>query len=318
MTQITIVIPIYQVEQYLPACLDSIVAQTFKDFICILVDDGTKDRCNEIADEYAAVYPQIFTTVHQKNMGLSGARNTGIAMAKSKYIMFLDSDDVAEPDFCKALYEAIERYDADIVECGFVEFYPDGREVRVHPVLKGSYQVHENPMCMMNFTITAWNKIYKRSLFDDVRYPLGLIYEDTGTTPLLMARSERVASISDCLVRYRQRENSIMASLDKRIFQLYNIATGLIEDQEFSKFPEIQEAHVMLRMKSLVSKLCQSDADDQEIRDVYNWLRQWNPRWNQNEIWKNGNSRSLKLRIFRWLFSTGNPTILRKMFKRGK
>lgn len=318
MAQITIVIPIYQVEQYLPACLDSIVAQTFQDFSCILVDDGSKDRCNQIADEYAAAYPQMFAVVHQKNIGLSGARNTGIAMAKSKYIMFLDSDDVAEPDYCKALYEAIERYDADIVECGFTKFYPDGREMPVRPTLKGCHHVQEEPMCMMDYTITAWNKIYKLSLFDEVRYPLGLIYEDTGTTPLLMARSEKVASIPDCLVRYRQRENSIMASLDKRVFHLYDIARVLLEDRMFSKYPEIQEAHIVLRMKSLVSKLCQSGAEDQDIKAVYNWMKQWNPRWNQNRIWKSSTAKNPKMQVFRWLFSTGNPAILRKIFRKSK
>ena len=318
MDQITIIVPIYQVEQYLRECLNSIVAQTFQDFVCILVDDGTKDSCNIIADEYAAKYPQIFTVIHQQNMGLSGARNTGIAMAKTKYIMFLDADDVAEPNFCKTLFEAIELYDADIVECGFCEFYSDGREVFVKPIMKGSTLVRENPLCMMDYTITAWNKIYKRALFDDVRYPVGLIYEDTGTTPLLMARSNKVASISDSLVRYRQHKNSIMASLDERIFHLYDIAKVLLDDKEFAKFPQIQEAHIILRMKSLVSKLCQSGADDKEIKAVYIWLHNWNPKWKQNRIWRNNAKTSLKSRIFYWIFNMGNPIILKKIFKRGK
>lgn len=318
MAEVTIVIPIYQVEQYLPACLDSILAQTFRDFKCILVDDGSKDRSGQIADEYAANHPQCFTVVHQKNMGLSGARNTGIEMADTKYIMFLDSDDVAEPDFCKLLYEAIVQSDADIAECGFTKFYPSGREIPVSPSLKGCHFVQDAPMCMMDYTMTAWNKIYKLSLFRDVRYPLGLIYEDTATTPRLLARSEKVASIPNCLVRYRQRENSIMATLDERIFHLYDIAELLLADPELSKFSEIQEAYVILRIKSLVSKLCQCNANTQKIKDAYTWLKQWSPHWQKNRIWIGLAAGNIKMKLFHWLFATGNPTIQKLVFRKGK
>ena len=117
--QVSVIIPIYNVEKYLEDCINSILEQTFQNYEAILVDDGSTDKCGEICDEYAKKDSRI-KVVHTENQGLSEARNTGILLAKGKYLAFVDSDDFVRNDFLQKLYEAIEKSEADICEANFV------------------------------------------------------------------------------------------------------------------------------------------------------------------------------------------------------
>ncbi|MDE6447932.1 MAG: glycosyltransferase, partial [Muribaculaceae bacterium] len=120
--KISIIVPIYKVERYLPECLDSIIRQTFTDWECILVDDGSPDNCGKICDEYAARDPR-FRVIHQKNGGLSAARNSGISIAKAQYIGFVDSDDWIEAEMFQTLYNLIRQDDYDMAQVGIFNEY---------------------------------------------------------------------------------------------------------------------------------------------------------------------------------------------------
>ena len=117
--KISIIVPVYKVEQYLYRCLDSIVAQTFTDWECLLIDDGSPDDSGAICDEYAEKDSR-FRVIHQKNSGVSAARNAGLAVARGEWIGFVDSDDWIEPDFCKTLLVAIEQTGKDCATCGYL------------------------------------------------------------------------------------------------------------------------------------------------------------------------------------------------------
>ena len=114
---ISIIVPIYKVEEYLPRCIESILNQTYQDFELILVDDGSPDLSGDICDVYAETDPRI-KVIHQENSGISDARNEGLSRAKGEYISFIDSDDWVHPEFLQQLLYTIEKYDADIAECG--------------------------------------------------------------------------------------------------------------------------------------------------------------------------------------------------------
>lgn len=321
MKKITLIVPVYQVEAYLAECLDSIVNQDFKDFICILVNDGSKDGSAKIMEQYRERYPDLFRIINQENRGLSGARNTGIDITDTEYIAFLDSDDVALPNFLSSLYEVATRENADIVESGYIRFYEDGRaEQIIRPDIKGKTVVRENPFVLCKFTAVAWNKLYKTSLFTEsgVRYPLGLIYEDCGTTPLLLARSRTVYSIDEPLIRYRQRQGSITAQLNKKILHLYDLADIIRQDEGLAAYPDYRDALVILRMESLIMKLSFVTGQRDEVKKAYRYLKDWNPKWRRNVVWRRLTSTSAKSVLFRTIFSMENPYLLEKIMQRKK
>jgi len=312
MEKITLIIPIYNVEKYLEECLNSIVNQTFKDFKCVLVNDGATDGSAQIIEVYREKYPEIFTVITKENGGLSDARNAAIRMLDTEYVVFLDSDDIACPDFLKVLYETIEREKVDIVECGFIKFYEDGKEFIDLPVLNGKTDLAKEPEKMCSFTALAWNKIYKSCLFleNDILYPKGLIFEDTATTPRLLARSSAVYSVKEPLVRYRQRAGSIMNTLDNRIFHLIDISELLLKDKALSCFKEIQQAFVISKMQSLIMKLSVVKGNNGKQREAFDYLNKNVPNWKKNKVWNSFSKNNIKAKIFQIIFKSERVFLL--------
>ena len=207
---VSIVIPIYNVEEFLRECVDSVLAQAYRNIEVILVDDGSPDQCPEICDRYAEQDSRI-QVIHQANSGLSGARNAGIKQAKGKYIAFVDSDDSIKPDFIKKLYAAIVKNRADIAVSAF-----ENQKLE-ESSLNAIDAVRRILIEQQNLDIVAWNKLYKRSLFTEqgIAYPVGKNNEDTLTTYKLYAAAQKVCYIPDCLYNYRTREDSIVHSTKK-------------------------------------------------------------------------------------------------------
>ena len=125
---VSVIVPIYNVEQYLRRCIDSVLAQTYTNYELILVDDGSPDACGKICDEYAARNPKI-KVIHQKNQGLSAARNNAVPKSNGEYITFIDSDDFVSKDYLQYLVSLIQKYDAQISAGGFVYQY-ENRELK--------------------------------------------------------------------------------------------------------------------------------------------------------------------------------------------
>ncbi len=202
---ISVIVPIYNVENYLPKCLDSLKVQTFSDVEFILVDDGSTDRSGNIADQYKS-RDSRFRVFHTRNRGLSAARNFGIEKANGEWIMFVDGDDRVSPDFCRIPYEAAVQYEADLVI--FRTYYVKKRRIEKQntdfPVGVISHETSID--CGRN---AAWNKLYRRSLFDTIRYPEGKVFEDIATTYRLIYAANRIAFIREFLYYYVNRKNSI-------------------------------------------------------------------------------------------------------------
>lgn len=241
---VSIIVPVYQVKDYLGECVESLLAQTYKNLDILLVDDGSTDGSGAICDEYAAKDGRV-RVVHQENQGLSAARNTGIGIAKGEYLAFVDSDDVVMPEFIETLYELLEKYQADIAACGYIkcptedlgrvrnEFsYADARiggnvSADHGPTARRS-QAEREELCMTaeqmlrqwhgkykKWETVAWNKLYRGQIFegkreaDVVRFPLGRRHEDVLTSHLFAANAERVAITTKKLYLYRERPGSI-------------------------------------------------------------------------------------------------------------
>ena len=214
-TAISVIVPVYRVEKYLPACIDSILNQTFTDFELILVDDGSPDRCPEICDETAKRDARV-RVIHQANQGLSAARNAGIEAARGAWLSFVDSDDFLAPDFLETLHDAAVRAGgADCALCG-VQLTDEagekiGQPLSVADGVRTGRSILET-LCRAPamLYLVAWNKLYRRDVFQTLRYPVGRQNEDTYLAAELFDTVQTVICVSKPMYFYRQRVDSIM------------------------------------------------------------------------------------------------------------
>ena len=214
---VSIVVPVYQVETYLDACVSSLLAQSYPHIEILLVDDGSTDRSPALCEAWAERDARV-RVLHQRNGGLSAARNTGIEAARGDWLVLVDSDDRVAVDFVAQLLCAAQTAHADMAVCSFVYDYGETREP-LHPVIREEQATFTGQeltqeyfsLRAVEFTV-AWNKIYRRELFAGVRYPERRLHEDEFTTYRLIYRAKRVAWLSAPLYYYRQRPGSIMAS----------------------------------------------------------------------------------------------------------
>ena len=217
MPEISVIVPVYRVEPYLRRCVDSILSQTFTDFELILVDDGSPDNCGAICDEYALKDSRV-RVIHKQNGGLSDARNAGIDMAKGEFLTFIDSDDLVAPEYLNRLYHSIKSSAAEISICNMLPF-KDGSSPQIEEQNSNDSKriISGRDACLSIYRmdgtvpIMAWGKLYKSSLFNGIRYPVGLIHEDDATTPKLFYLANKIAQIGDKLYLYRSRADSIMS-----------------------------------------------------------------------------------------------------------
>lgn len=215
---ISVVIPVYKIEKYLCACVDSILGQTYSNLDIILVDDGSPDSCPEICDEYAGRDSRI-RVIHKENGGLSDARNAGIAAAKGKYITFVDGDDFIFPSMIETLYTLCVKYDADFSACRHIECSDnDTLQTVSAEQVETQEEVFTGREKMRAFfanekiTTMAWEKFYNIRLFENVRFPKGKLHEDVFTTYLLVDSAEKIAVTTEVGYVYRQNPKSIMNS----------------------------------------------------------------------------------------------------------
>lgn len=210
---VSIIIPVYNVAPYLRCCLDSVIAQSFTEFEAIVIDDGSTDESSIICDEYAKRDTR-FSVIHKKNGGLSSARNAGLDISSGSYICFLDSDDYYEQDFLQTMYDSIRGSDYDFVSCA--ANFVDESEVLIR---RNTYTVDRAELRGDLFDSyyhsnliedAAWNKIYRRELFDGVRYKEGIIYEDSEIIIHLLKRAKAALFIKEFLYNYRIRQGSIL------------------------------------------------------------------------------------------------------------
>ena len=240
---ISVIIPAYNVEKYIEKCVDSITNQTYKNLEIILVDDGSTDNTGRLCDCFAK-NDQRIKVIHKQNGGLSDARNFGIDIAKGKYILLIDSDDYVDSIIVEFLYNDLKNNNADISTCLAQDFLENSKiklkenGKNFNSVL-GTESALENLMYLKNVTVSAWGKLYKKELFNNIRYPKGKLYEDLPTTYRLFSNAKIVSMNTKKLYYYLIRKGSIMNSkfTKKRMDSLYFAK----EETEFIKkhFPNI-------------------------------------------------------------------------------
>lgn len=213
---ISVIVPVYNVEKYLPQCIDSILNQTIKNLEIILVDDGSLDNSGKICDEFSKKDDRI-VVIHKENNGLSSARNAGLEIAKGNYIGFIDSDDWLDEHMYEILLKLLKENNSDISCCNF--FKATDNKDKIPSATNEIVKSYNNIEGLNNFyndlypqTVVAWNKLYKRDLFENISYPIGKIHEDEGTTYKLYYRANKITYTNRALYYYRTTPNSITTS----------------------------------------------------------------------------------------------------------
>lgn len=213
---LSIIVPVYKVENYLPRCVDSILAQTVRDFELILVDDGSPDRCGAICDEYALQDSRI-RVIHKKNGGLSSARNAGLDIARGQWLGFVDSDDRIVPDCYEKLLACAEGQKVKLVCAGRWDVSERTGETTPGLCPEKEESVSGMELARRIFTwdhldSAAWDKLYRAELFDGIRYPLGKVSEDVPVTYRLALKAGEAALCPERVYCYYHRQGSITNS----------------------------------------------------------------------------------------------------------
>lgn len=211
--KISIIIPIYKVEAFLDDCVQSVVAQTHRNTEIILVDDGSPDNCPAMCDAWAEKDNRI-KVIHKANGGLSDARNAGLDIATGDYISFVDSDDWILPKMYEKMLLVMQLEHADICACNIRSCYQNHEEEWgcKEYIVGNSKQILDMLYSDTKYPVSAWNKLYKRECWKDLRFPVGKICEDAFTTYRLVHNAERIVQIPEAFYCYRIRPQSIMTS----------------------------------------------------------------------------------------------------------
>ena len=281
--EVSVIVPIYRAEKYLPRCIESILSQTFTDFELILVDDGSPDRCPAISDEAAERDTRV-RVIHQANQGLSAARNAGIEAAQGEWLVFVDSDDYIAPHFCEKLYQTAQRTDADCVMCSVQNVDESGKPIdsalmRVADEVKTGREVlRKIGRDDVTPYLTAWNKLYRRKLFNTLRYPAGRQNEDVFVFAELFCQVQRAACVAEPLYFYRKRIGSIMNSvvtlrnLDE-MWAYVNCFEHLQQDDEESILKET-EKRVFAKLTGVYYRVTEEDRHSNKMKQAKK--AQWN------------------------------------------
>ena len=214
MKLVSVIVPVYKVENYLERCVDSILAQTYKELEIILVDDGSPDRCGEICEQYASRDARI-RVIHKANGGLSDARNVGVKHASGEYLLFVDSDDSVAPDLVEKTEAEAERTGCDLVLFDYIRLEDDGTREVCHAGLPEHVEMtlEKYPQILINSALSAWSKLYRREFYIKAEhdFPKGRLYEDLGTIPKLYLDAESIVYIKEAFYYYTIRKGSIMS-----------------------------------------------------------------------------------------------------------
>lgn len=260
---ITVVVPVYKVEEYIERCVNSIINQTYKNLEIILVDDGSPDRCGEICDNYAKKDKRIIV-IHKENGGLSDARNAGIDIAKGKYITFIDSDDYITDDYVEFLYNLILKNNVKVSICSHTVLYDTGlkieKETEEFSVLDAKTAIRRI-LYDDGIDISAWAKLYETTLFKNIKYPKGKLFEDSAVTCKILSECEKIAIGSKSKYFYMIRSNSI--TNEKFNVKKMDLITSTKEMGKYilKKYPDLQDGvdrRIMYAYLSTLSQLANS------------------------------------------------------------
>ena len=290
MPKVSIIVPFYNVENYIEKCLETLVNQTLEDIEIILVNDGSKDRSKIIVDKFLKQYQEKIVYLEKENGGLSDARNYAIPYVKGEYIAFLDSDDYVEKTMYKDMYELAKKEESDMVECDFYWEYPDKKKEDKGIIYNGKKEMLEK------VRVVAWNKLIKKEILEKskVLFPKGLRYEDVEFTYKLVPYVEKVSFLKKPCVHYIQREGSISNNQNERnkeIFQVLDNVIGFYKENNLYDEYKDELEYIYVRYAFCSSLLRIVKIKDESVQGkllelTWNKVNETFPNWKKNQVLK--------------------------------
>lgn len=288
MPKVSVIVPVYNVENYIEKCLNTLVNQTIQDIEIIIVNDGSTDNSKNVIEKFIKKYPEKIVYLEKENGGLSDARNYGLSYAKGEYIAFLDSDDYVELDMYEGMYEVAKKENSDMVECDFIWEYPNKKKQDIGKIYNGKHEMLEK------VRVVAWNKLIKRQILNDTQilFPKGYRYEDVEFTYKLIPYLNKVSFFKKPCIHYVQRENSISNSQNERTREIFNVLDNVInfykEKNFYDEYKEELE-YVYTRYLLCSSLLRMVKIKNKEVRrnilnETWKNLNTNFPNWKKNKI----------------------------------
>ena len=285
MPKISVIVPVYNTEEYLSQCLESILEQTFPDFEVIVVNDGSSDKSHDVAKSYSEKDSRILI-VNQENKGLSEARNAGIDRAKGEWITFIDSDDIIAPSFLQKLLDAAQKTEASIACCSKKEFVklseiysfkraiPSPTKTPCRTTILTPIQALTNALYQNDQPdYSAWNKLYSKDLWETRRFPAGKYFEDIACIPQAFLNAKSIAFVNEPLYLYRKRTTSILSTpYTRKKAELLDIAESvcaLVKDKG-KKLEKAAQSNLLSASFSILMRT----RDNNEFADYR--MRAWN------------------------------------------
>lgn len=292
--KLSIIVPIYNMEQYLHRCIDSLVNQTLEDIEIILINDGSKDGSQKIINQYTKKYNTKIRSYNNKNQGISKTRNFGIDKARGEYIAFIDSDDFVEVDMFEKMYRKAKRDNLDIVVCDYYNYYDQTKKTTIENIISFENTSILNDLeLIFKINPSPWNKIYKKSLILNFKYrfPENLKYEDFGYIPILLTEANKIGKIDKPLNYYLIRSNSETTTVDKRVYDIFKILDILFEYFKTKKIEHTKEVEYLFIYKLTTYNIQQKYNKEKNVKKdfiskSFKYLDNKYPNWKNNKYFK--------------------------------
>ena len=286
MPKVSVIVPIYNVEQYLEKCIKSLVIQTLKELQIILVNDGSTDGSEKIIKAYLEKYPNRFIYVRKENGGLSDARNFGMKYATGEYIAFLDADDYIEKDMYETMYQKAKQDNSDLVECDFIWEYSNNSRIDKGELYYGPKEM------IVKARVVAWNKLIRRELLEERKhhYTVGVRYEDIDFFYNMVPYYKKVSFVKRPFVHYVQRENSISNIQNEKTKDIFTVLDNVILFYKKQRLFEIYQEELeyvyvkdllcssLLRIVKILDKKTRKDLLQQTWKKINDTF----PNWKKN------------------------------------
>lgn len=293
MPKVSVIVPVYNVERYLPQCLDSLVNQTLDDIEIITINDGSSDNSLDILMEYQNKYSNKIKVVNNQNNGIGKTRNIGIEMAQGDFLTFVDSDDYLDTNMLLSCYNYANDNDLEIVVCNYYEVNESDRTLIKRIIEPFSIcNLNDKPDLLFKINAAPWNKLYRRTLFDNknIRFPEHLKYEDLGLIPIILHQAKRIGYLNIFGNYYLIRSKSQTTTIDNRVYDIFKILD--IINTYYRNLNNFNSVLEYLNIeKILVYTISQRKQPNKEFRnkfidDAFVYLNNHFPNWKKNDYYK--------------------------------
>ena len=291
MTDISIIVPIYNAEKYLSKCINSLINQTKKEIEIILINDGSTDRSEEIINNYRDERIKYFKN---ENQGIGKTRNFGVEKATGKYLMFVDSDDYLKEDACEILFKKAEKEKLDLVICNYykVDEETDKKEIIEIKEFKNT-KLKDNKELLLNVNLAPWNKLYKRDLIkkNKIKFVENLKYEDAPFVVETMDKAKRIGQVTEALNYYVIHKNSETTIRDNKVFDIIKIVN--IIRKYFSNRKAFTEIINKLSVRILTNYTIQQRMQQDKkiakefINQAFQYMQENIPDYKDNKYYEN-------------------------------